>query len=71
MIGTREFDEWMNLTVSNKHWLLAFALGTIGGCVGWIAYRLMKRGSPAGNNRGRGASPPAVAPPQEKDDTSV
>lgn len=42
MIGTREFDEWMNLTVSNKHWLLFFALGTIGGCTGWIAYRILK-----------------------------
>lgn len=40
MMGEREFHEWMNLPVSNKHWLLAISLGTIGGCVGWITWKI-------------------------------
>lgn len=43
MRGDYEFDQWMFIPVSSKTWLLLSVLSTIGGCIGFIFYRLIKK----------------------------
>ncbi|MBA7665394.1 hypothetical protein ES703_73464 [subsurface metagenome] len=42
MLGGREFDQWLGLTLSNKTWLWLFCTVAIGGSVGFILWKVSK-----------------------------
>jgi drug/metabolite transporter (DMT)-like permease len=48
LVGSREFDKWMNLPVSNHNWLLFLAIGVIGGTVGYLAWWMSVGGKKRG-----------------------
>ncbi len=43
MSGDREFDQWLGITISNKTWLWLMSVLVIGGCLGYIAYKIPRK----------------------------
>jgi len=42
LAGSREFNQWLGITVSNKTWLWLICLLIVGGCLGYIVSKGLK-----------------------------
>jgi hypothetical protein len=40
LAGSREFNQWLGVTTSNKTWLWLISILIIGGCLGYIVRKL-------------------------------
>ena len=43
LAGTREFNQWLGITSSNKTWLWLICMLIIGACIGYITITLYNR----------------------------
>jgi len=43
LAGSREFNQWLGITASNKTWLWLMCVLVIGSCIGYIVYKILKK----------------------------
>ena len=48
LAGSREFNQWLGITASNKTWLWLLSIMVMGGSVGYLISKLVKRKTSGG-----------------------